>query len=158
MDDFVQAAIEQAHLSYEEGGFPVGAAIVQDGMVIGRGRNRFGQTGDPITHAEIEAIRDAVANSDTARATDSLAGAVCYTTMMPCEMCAGAIIRFGISEVIVAETHSYTDAGTAPLLEKQGIPVEDLGNDACVELVERYFAEHPDISERMRAKRRRLKL
>ena len=158
MDEYLQAAFEEARRSQHEGGFPVGSVIVHDGKVIGRGRNRVTQSGDPINHAEIEAIRNATAKTDDRPLTDSLQGATCYTTMMPCEMCAGAIIRFGIRKVVVAELTSYTDAGTAPFLEKQGITVEVLNNEICIELVQAYFSQHPQQAELMREKRRRLRL
>ena len=90
---------------------------------------------------------------------ERLAGAICYTTMMPCEMCTGAIIRFGITKVMVAETQSYVDSGTTPLMEMQGIEVE-VGNDAqCISWVEAYYAQHPDKETAMHAAdRRRLKV
>jgi creatinine deaminase len=158
MDDYLQAALEQARHSQREGGFPVGSVIVHDALIIGRGRNRVAQSGDSINHAEIEAIRDATAKNDERGPLDSLHGATCYTTMMPCEMCAGAIIRFGIVKVVVAELASYVDAGTAPLMEKQGITVEVLDNSECIALVRAYFAEHPQQAELMQEKRRRLRL
>ena len=158
MDEYLQAALEEARRSQREGGFPVGSVIVHDGQIIGRGRNRVAQSGDAINHAEIEAIRDATAKTADRGPVDSLHGATCYTTMMPCEMCAGAIIRFGMHKVVVAERVSYVDAGTAPLLEKQGIAVEVLNNTDCIELAQAYFAEHPQQAELMREKRRRLRL
>ena len=57
MDPHLAAAHQQAVQSLEEGGFPVGSVIVKDGQVIGAGFNRYTQTGDPTTHAEIEAMR-----------------------------------------------------------------------------------------------------
>ena len=112
MDPHISAAHQQAVNSLEEGGFPVGSVIVKDGQVIGAGFNRYTQTGDPTTHAELEAIRDVAAKAGERPLLDLLAGATCYTTMMPCEMCSGAIIRFGLAAVVVAEVASYDAADT----------------------------------------------
>ena len=137
------AAHRQAVTSVEEGGFPVGSVIVKDDRVIGSGHNRYAQTGDPTTHAEMEAIRDAVARAGDDASLDLLVGATCYTTMMPCEMCSGAIIRFGLASVVVAEVSSYSPADTRGLLEERGVRVEILDEESCKATVERYYAEHP---------------
>ena len=143
MDPFIAAAHEQAVTSLEEGGFPVGSVIVRDGQVIGAGFNRYTQTGDPTTHAEMEAIRDAAQGADDGHVLDQLVGATCYTTMMPCEMCAGAIIRFGLAAVVVAEVASYQAADTRTFLEERGIEVEMRNEEACQATVESYYAQHP---------------
>jgi cytosine deaminase len=143
MDPHMAAAHQQAVNSLEEGGFPVGSVIVKDGQVVGAGFNRYAQTGDPTTHAEMEAIRDAAARAGDGELLDLLAGATCYTTMMPCEMCSGAIIRFGLAAVVVAEVSSYSPADTRGLLEERGIQVEIRDEEACKATVERYHVEHP---------------
>lgn len=143
MEPHLAAAHMQAVVSLEEGGFPVGSVIVKDGRVIGAGFNRYTQTGDPTTHAEMEAIRDAASRAGDDELLDLLADATCYTTMMPCEMCAGAIIRFGLSAVVVAEVSSYNAADTKSLLEGRGVRVDIRDEEACKETVERYYAEHP---------------
>ena len=158
MDEFMQVALEEAQASGREGGFPVGSVIVRDGAIIGRGRNRFTQSGDPTTHAELEAIRDATVGVGGARSADALEGATCYTTMMPCEMCTGALIRFGIAAVVVAECESYIDAGTAPLFEKQGISVQIGSEQQCIDVVNAYLTEHPEVASRLGDNRRKLKL
>ncbi len=158
MDEFMAAAVEEARQSTAEQGYPIGSVVVSDGTVVGRGRNRFLQTGDPTTHAEMEAIRDAARNA--AGEVDALLkGATVYTTMMPCEMCAGAIIRFGIARVVVGETRTYTDAGTQTLMARQDIEVAVLEDPACVQLVESYLQANPQWAQLMRARtRRRLNL
>ncbi|MDH3414563.1 MAG: nucleoside deaminase [Gammaproteobacteria bacterium] len=135
MDRYMIAALDQAHLSMAEDGYPVGSVVVRDGEIIGRGRNRFLQSGDPTTHAEMKASRD-LAKYAGGEVEALLKGASVYTTMMPCEMCAGAIIRFGIARVVVRETQTYTDAGTATLMARQDIRVELLQDPACKAVVE----------------------
>jgi len=75
---------------------PVGAVVVSDGRIIGRGRNQVEATGDPTMHAEIVAIREAVVSAGAARLPD----ATMYVTLEPCLMCAGAIIQARIARVV----------------------------------------------------------
>lgn len=154
MDNFMTAALEEARLSMAEDGYPIGSVVVRNGEIVGRGRNRFLQTGDPTTHAEMEAIRDAakLARGDV---DALLKGATIYTTMMPCEMCAGAIIRFGIARVVVGETQTYTDAGTETLIARQGIRVEVTQEPGCIAVVEEYVKACPEWRQVMLARTRR---
>jgi creatinine deaminase len=154
MNQYMSAALDQARRSMAEGGYPIGSVVVRDGDIVGRGRNRFLQSGDPTTHAEMEAIRD-VAKHAGGDVEAVLKGATVYTTMMPCEMCAGAIIRFGIARVVVGETRSYTDAGTATLMGRQDIRVEVLEDPECVSVVEQYVEAFPEWTRIMRARTRR---
>ncbi len=150
-DEFMAQAIAEARASYQEGGQPIGSLLVKDGRVLGRGRNTLYQNGDPTGHAEIEAYRDAArraAETHGAGEIEALvAGGTVYTTMMPCEMCAGAIIRFQATRVVVAETRSYRPSATQRLMEMQGIEVVVLDEADSVALVETYYAEHPDKRE-----------
>ena len=66
--------------------------------------------------------------------------------MMPCAMCAGAIIRFRIARVVVGETATYTDSGTRPLMERQGIEVVDLNLPEWIALARTYAESHPERS------------
>ena len=91
----------------------------------------------------LEAIRDLATRASDGQLLELLAGATCYTTMMPCEMCSGAIIRFGLTTVVVAEVSSYSPADTRRLLEERGIRLEIHDEEACKVTVERYYAEHP---------------
>lgn len=154
MDEHMTAALEEARASMAEGGYPIGSVLVRDGEIIGRGRNRFLQTGDPTSHAEMEAIRNAAKNAG-GDVDALLKGATVYTTMMPCEMCAGAIIRFGIARVIVAETQTYSDAGTETLMTRQDVRVEVLEDPECMAVVEEYVKAFPEWTETMRARTRR---
>ncbi len=96
MDDVaaMAVALEQAQAAFGEGEVPVGAALVSKGRVLALGRNRVEATGDPTAHAEMVAIREAVA------AGVSLRDATLYVTMEPCPMCAGAIVLARIPRVV----------------------------------------------------------
>jgi cytosine deaminase len=136
MDNFLLVAIDEAKLGLEEGGIPIGSVLVRSGSIIGRGHNRRVQHGDPMAHAEIECLRDAgrVGNySDT----------VLYSTLMPCHLCAGAVVQFGIKTVIVGE--SVTFGGAVDFMRDNGVSVKDMKDAECIAMMERYIKEHPEI-------------
>ena len=95
MDIFMKAAIDEAKQGLREGGIPIGSVIVKDGKIIGRGRNRRVQENDPIMHAEIDCLRNA---GRIGKYSDT----ILYSTLMPCYLCAGAIVQFGIKKSLLA--------------------------------------------------------
>ena len=95
-EEFMLQAISLAKDSFDENEVPVGAVIVKDGKIIGRGRNRREKLNNALSHAEIEAINDACRNLSSWR----LDGCDLYVTLEPCPMCAGAIINARINKVI----------------------------------------------------------
>ena len=97
MDEtFMEEALQLARGAQERGEVPVGAVIVVDSKVIGRGANAPIGTNDPTAHAEILALRDAAQSLGNYR----LAGATLYCTIEPCVMCAGAIVAARISKLV----------------------------------------------------------
>lgn len=97
---FMQAALEQARLGAEQGEVPVGAVLVQDGEIIGRGFNCPISTSDPSAHAEMVAIRAAAQALDNYR----LPGSTLYVTLEPCSMCAGLIVHARVQRVVYGAT------------------------------------------------------
>ncbi len=93
---FMKEALKEAHFAYKKGEVPVGAVIVKDGKVIGRGHNLRENLGDPTAHAEILAIREAAKVVGNWRLEDS----ILYVTLEPCIMCAGAIVLSRIAKVV----------------------------------------------------------
>ena len=89
-------ALEAAREARDADEVPIGALIVLDGVIVGRGRNRTRELGDPTVHAEMEALRAAARTTGAAR----LPGAVCYTTVEPCFMCAGALSHARVARVV----------------------------------------------------------
>jgi tRNA(adenine34) deaminase len=103
------AALEQANAAYAKGEVPVGAVILQNGIIIGKGHNTKESNADPISHAEILAIQDASRTLNNWR----LDGCILVSTLEPCPMCAGAILHARIAEVIFgAYDHKWGAAGT----------------------------------------------
>jgi len=99
MDIFMQAAISEALEGLSEGGVPIGAILVEKGGIIGRGRNRRVQDQDQLMHAEMDCLRHA-------RLTGGYHNTTLYSTLMPCYLCAGAMVQFGIKKVVVGEAKS----------------------------------------------------
>ena len=92
---FIDKAVHLAAQNVAEGGKPFGAVIVVDGEVIATGVNEAAQTGDPTTHAEMQAIRTAA----QARKEDALKGAVMYASGHPCPMCLAAMYLTGFQKI-----------------------------------------------------------
>jgi len=106
MDIFMQAAIDEALKGRQEGGVPIGAVLVENDKIIGRGRNRRVQQHDQLMHAEINCLRHA-------RLTNGYHNTTLYSTLMPCYLCAGAVVQFGIKKVVVGEEKALRQPGTS---------------------------------------------
>src|SRR5579864_1017156 len=102
-DPFLRAAIDEAKQGLKEGGLPIGSVLVRGGKIIGRGHNRRVQKGDPMAHAEIDCLTNAGRQK-------SYRDTVLYSTLMPCHLCSGAIVQFGIPKVIVGESTNFCGA------------------------------------------------
>ena len=102
---WLAVAVAEAKVGLAEGGIPIGAALVgPDGTVLGRGRNRRVQDGDPSLHGETAAFKDA-GRQRTYRGTTMV------TTLSPCWYCSGLVRQFGISRVVVGEAVLLVTAG-----------------------------------------------
>ncbi|HEY4730601.1 MAG TPA: tRNA adenosine(34) deaminase TadA [Myxococcales bacterium] len=97
MDEtFMAQALAEARLAAEEGEVPIGAVVVADGRVVGRGRNARERLRDPTAHAEILALQEASRALERWR----LSGATMYATLEPCPMCAGALVSARIDRLV----------------------------------------------------------
>jgi creatinine deaminase len=136
IDSFMKEAIEEAKSGSKDGGIPIGSVLVKDGKIVGRGHNMRVQRNDPMAHAEIECLRNA-------GRIGSYKGTIIYSTLMPCYLCAGAIVQFGINEVIAAESENFT--GAREFLEAHDIKVIDLNLDECKRMMKEFMLRRPDI-------------
>jgi len=136
--EYLAVAREQARIGLEEGGIPIGAALVVGGDVLGTGRNRRVQLGSPIRHGETDALDNAgrLPASVYRRAT-------MYTTLSPCDMCTGAILLYGIPRVVIGE--NVTFLGGEDLLRARGVEVVVANDEACRMLMEQFIATHPEL-------------
>lgn len=137
MDEYMKVALDEARSGLSAGGIPIGAVLVgPDGEILGRGHNRRVQDGDPIMHAEINCMR----NAGRVR---SYRGTTLYSTLMPCYLCAGAAVQFGIRKVVVGESRNFP--GARRFLEEHRVEVVDLDLGECVELLSAFIRESPEI-------------
>ena len=132
----MREAIEEARKGYDEGGIPIGSVLVRNNVILGTGHNRRVQEGDPIIHAEIDCLRNA-GRIGTYR------DAVLYSTLMPCYLCAGAAVQFGIKKVVVGESRNF--AGARAFMEEHGIEVIDLDLGECVTMMQEFIAQNPRL-------------
>jgi tRNA(Arg) A34 adenosine deaminase TadA len=94
--EFMTEALREAEAAYRRGECPVGAVLVLDGKVVARAGNQELADHDPTAHAEILVLR----NAGKALGTHTFAGATVYTTLWPCPMCEGALLRAKVAEVV----------------------------------------------------------
>ena len=137
-DDFLRAAIDEALLGLAEGGIPIGSVLVHRGLVIGRGHNRRVQQGSVILHGEMDALENA--GRQQARIYREC---VLYTTLSPCAMCSGAILLYGIPQVVVGENRTFM--GEEDLLRSRGVRVDVVNDQECVSMMARFIEAHPDL-------------
>jgi cytosine/creatinine deaminase len=143
MDPFLRAALDEARQGLTEGGLPIGSVLVRDGEIIGRGHNRRVQHGDPMAHAEIDCLTKA-GRQKTYKDT------VLYSTLMPCFLCSGAVVQFGIPKVIVGESVTFPGghgkAGRSPeFLRANGVEVIDLRDQECIGMMSAFIEAHPEL-------------
>ena len=136
MDAYMKAAIEEAKKGLEEGGIPIGSVLVKDGKIVGQGHNKRIQSNDPIMHAEIDCLRNA-GRLGTYKKT------VLYSTLMPCFLCAGAVVQFGIKKVIVGESETF--GGAKDFMNEHGVEVIDLNLDECKKLMKKFIKTKPEL-------------
>jgi cytosine/creatinine deaminase len=132
----MQEAIAEAKKGLSEGGIPIGSILVRNGTIIGRGHNRRVQEKNPMKHAEIDCLMNAgrvVNYEDT----------VLYSTLMPCYLCAGAVVQFNIPKVIVGESRSFP--GAEKFMKDHGVEVLNLDLDECGQLMKDFIATHPSL-------------
>jgi creatinine deaminase len=135
-DPGFEAAYQAAQKSAHEGGIPIGAALIRDGVVIGSGHNERIQNGDPIAHGEMSALR-------AAGRQKSYRDITLYTTLAPCAMCSGTITQFKIPRVVVGEARTFD--GELDLLRSRGVEVVVLDDQRCVDMMRTFQEDNPDV-------------
>ena len=138
MDEGMKVAIEEARRGLENGGIPIGSAMVIDGKVVGRGHNQRVQQGSAIHHAEMNCIENAgrLKASDYQRAT-------LYSTLSPCDMCSGMTLLYKIPHAIIGENKSFQ--GPEEYVRSRGVKLEILNIPECIQLMDEFMAAHPEL-------------
>jgi len=141
-EDWMRAALELAQCGWNAGEVPVGAVVVKDGAIIGRGFNQPISGHDPTAHAEIMALRDAATHLKNYRLTDC----TLYVTMEPCVMCAGAILHariarlvYGAREYKTGAHGSVMDVFAEPRLNHHCEVQGEVLADECAALISGFF-------------------
>jgi cytosine/creatinine deaminase len=135
-DKFIQLAIDEAKQGLAEGGIPIGSVLVKDGKIVGKGHNKRVQDGDPVTHAEIDCLRNA-------GRIGSYRGTILYSTLMPCYLCAGAVVQFGIKKVYAGEAETFS--GAKEFMQQHGVEVIDLNLEECKKMMRDFIQEKPEL-------------
>lgn len=136
-NELLAIAFEEAQISFNEGGVPVGAALFDSkGELLGRGHNRRVQDNDPSIHGETDAFRKAGRQK-------SYRDKILVTTLSPCMYCSGLIVQFNIGTVVVGESTNF--AGNLDWLREHGIKVIELNDANCIDLMRNFIKKSPEI-------------
>ena len=138
MDRFMEAALAEARTGAAEHGIPIGAALAYKDRLVATGRNRRIQDSASIMHAEINCLYNA-----SRKGVQSFRGMTMYSTLMPCHMCAGAIVQFGVTKVVCGESSNFPEANGLGTLMRHGIEVIDLDADEARILLATFIKENP---------------
>lgn len=138
MDEFLEAAIEEARKGARAGGIPIGSVLVINGQIVGRGHNQRVQKGSAVLHAEMDCLE----NAGRLKASD-YQDAVLYSTLSPCDMCSGAVLLYGIPRVVIGENRSFL--GAEAQLRSRGVQLEILDDETCRRMMSEFMAAHPSI-------------
>lgn len=138
MDEFLQAAIDEAKQGLAEGGIPIGSVLVIHGKIVARGHNKRVQQGSAVLHAEMDCLESAgrLCAADYQKAT-------LYSTLSPCDMCSGAILLYGIPKVVVGE--NVTFQGPEAYVQSRGVDVTVVDNAECKQLMRDFIAAKPQL-------------
>jgi cytosine deaminase len=138
MDAFMRAAIEEARSGLAEGGIPIGAVLVIDGKIVGRGHNRRVQKGSAVLHAEMDCLEQAgrLTAKEYQRST-------LYSTLSPCDMCSGAALLYKIPRIVIGEHTTFQ--GPEDYLRSRGVELVILDSEECIRLMRDFIAEKPGL-------------
>ena len=134
--EMMALALDQARISLDGGGVPVGAVLASGGELIAAGHNERVQRGDPVAHGEIACLRNAGRRP-------SYHDTTLYTTLSPCQMCTGAILLFQIPRVVVGEAQTFE--GDLGFLAGHGVEIVLLEDEDCVAAMREFQQRYPEV-------------
>ena len=132
----MQAAVDQARKSFNEGGIPIGSVLVKGGKIVGKGHNKRIQEDNPILHGEMDCLHNA-------GRIGSYRDCVLYSTLMPCYMCAGTIVQFNIPKVVVGDSQTFK--GAQEFMESHGVEIVKLDYCETMDMMEAFIIKNPKI-------------
>ena len=137
VEALLDAAIEQAIKSRDQGGIPIGAVLADaDGQIVSRGHNLRVQTGDTTAHAEMVSFRNAGRRRDWRHLT-------LVSTLSPCIMCTGACLLHKIPRVVIGENENFM--GAEDLMLQHGVELIHMDDERCKALMKKFIDEYPDL-------------
>lgn len=138
MDQFLQAAIDEAKKGLAAGGIPIGSMLVLDGKIIGRGHNQRVQHRSVIHHAEMNCLENA------GRLKASVyQRCVLYSTLSPCPMGSGAALLYKIPRIVVGENKTFQSP--EEYVRSQSVKVEVLQDPSCIKLMRDFITARPEL-------------
>jgi len=138
IDLFMQEAINEAKIGLSEGGIPIGAVLVIDREIVGRGHNKRIQKNSPTLHAEMDCLENA------GRLTpDQYQKATLYTTLSPCDMCSGAILLYKIPKVVIGENKTFL--GNEEYLKSRGVELQVMNIPELINLMTDFINSNPKL-------------
>ncbi len=148
---FMRAAVGEAIAARDEGDVPVGAVVVRDGRIIGRGHNQRERLNDPTAHAEMLALTAAAAFVESWR----LDGCTLYVTLEPCTMCAGAIVLARVERLVYGAADpkaggcvSLYNIPTDTRLNHRVVLGEPVLAGECARLLQAFFARQRESGKK----------
>lgn len=135
---FMREALNEAKKSLKEGGIPIGAILVHNNEIIGRGHNQRVQKQSATLHAEMAALENAGRlNAKTYK------NSMMYTTLSPCSMCSGAILLYEIPTIVIGDNRNFM--GEESLLKSKNVNLIVLNDNHCITLMKKFIQEKPEL-------------
>jgi creatinine deaminase len=135
---FMEEALKEAQISLQQGGIPIGAILVKDDEIVGRGHNKRIQQDSSILHAEMDCLE----NAGRLRGADYKECTI-YTTLSPCAMCSGAIILYQIPQVVIGENENFK--GREQYLKDNGVELINLNLATSKEFLKNFIENNPEL-------------
>jgi len=133
---YMEKAIEEAEQGLSENGIPIGSILVEDKKILGKGHNKREQDDNPLAHGEIMCLINAGREVNYKNAT-------LYSTLMPCYLCAGAIVQFGIKKVVVGESKTFS--GAEEFMKSHEVEIINLNLNKCIEMMTSFIEKNPKL-------------
>lgn len=137
-EEFYVQALNEAKLGLLEGGIPIGAVLVYQGEVIGRGHNQRVQMGSATRHGEMDCLERAGVLPASVYAQSTL-----YTTLSPCSMCSGTILLYKIPRIVIGENINFK--GEEALLTARGVHLDILNDPETIAMMGLFIQENRDL-------------
>ena len=135
---FYKEALEEAKKGLASNGIPIGAVLVHEGNIIGRGYNKRIQLGSAIRHGETDCLENAGRQKASVYAESTL-----YTTLSPCAMCSGTILLYKIPRVVIGENINFK--GEEDLLTSRGIETIVLNDPETIQIMKDFIDQNPTL-------------